>query len=651
MCLLCGKSLKGPRGLISHMAIHEIYKCNICDLAIQEIKKINNWQEHIDEHESQSGQIIKCHFCPELFIDFMSYESHLTEHFKEMTRSEAMDETPPYPSAAQNTCDMGTKHAKSAAVASSNSNDSQSGMKLRIISPLDSDIAATGEAFSPMKTEPLHTATWFPQPEIYAKPPETGLQNKKSSVKVKCHICSELLTDMKEYREHFRKVHHKTNKCKTNEMFDVANNGMSRITFRITSDVATKLHQADDHSQASVAKIVCHFCPEELPDVKSYKDHLVVHRQHAVTCGMCNMQFINKDALVNHLLNNQCSKVVKCILCSKLFTDITLYEEHMAVVHNKQIDGRPSGVDKMESPDIGNAYAIAIKSISQTNTDSAIKVENLNLDKVVNPEKRKLGKSYDDVGSEDTKSGKPSKKTRSLSNGRQQLLVCPYNCSSARRTPSELSRHMRKRHTDCKDVRCAFCDTTIRKSQIRNHLLGVHTSIKCALCDSTFSGEYCQGDIELKTHIQNSHDISVQCPLCGEMKNGQEMEPHLKDVHHLKSIGNCPVCSESKTGLIQHISGKHTNTSCTLCEKTVTGVKSFIDHIVTHQSRLCKICDVSIERTSPTNITWRCHVDKHESQCMKIIKCYFCSELFTDVNMYEEHLTGHFEQRGQSLLW
>ncbi len=649
MCLLCGKSIKGPRGLISHMATHETYKCNICDLAVKEVKKNSNnkWEKHIYEHESKSGQFIKCHFCPELFIDLMSYESHLTEHYKEMSPSEAMDETPPYPSLVQSSFDMGTTVCKSEAVASSNANDSQSkhGIKCSL---LDSEIAVTGEASSPTKTEPFHTATWFPQSETYAKPPQTNLQKKKSNVKVKCHICSELLTDMEKYREHFRKVHHKTKKCKTNKMFDVASNGMSRITFRITSDIATKPHQSNNKSQASRTK--CHFCPEVLPDAKSYKEHLVLHRQRdAVTCGMCNKQFIVKDALVNHLLNNQCSKVAKCILCSKLFTDIKSYEEHMAVLHNKEIGRRLGGIDHMESPDSGNANDITIKSISQTYSASANKVENLNLDKVVTPEKRKIQKSCDGVGLQQTKSDKPIKKTRYLSNGPRQLLVCPYNCSGTRRTPSELSRHICKQHADGKDVRCAFCDTTIRKSQIRNHLLGVHTSIKCALCDSTFSGEYCQGGRELKTHILNSHDISVQCPLCGERKNGYEMEQHLKNVHLLKSSGDCPICSEPKTGLISHVSGKHINTSCTLCEKTVPGAKNFTDHLITHQSHMCKICDVSIERTGSRNKTWQRHLDKHESQCMKIIKCYFCSELFTDVNTYEEHIMGHFEQRGQSL--
>jgi len=139
---------------------------------------------------------------------------------------------------------------------------------------------------------------------------------------------------------------------------------------------------------------------------------------------------------------------------------------------------------------------------------------------------------------------------------------CPH-CSYTTRISTDLSRHIRRTHTEETVTTCPYCAKTTKN--IKRHLQQnrcdkpeekVIISVKCDRCDKTFSSKE-----HMKRHVKRVHDkiLDVPCPHCDyKTYCNFNLRIHVTRVHEGKALKQpCPYCLQSVISLDWHLKMYH----------------------------------------------------------------------------------------------
>ena len=106
--------------------------------------------------------------------------------------------------------------------------------------------------------------------------------------------------------------------------------------------------------------------------------------------------------------------------------------------------------------------------------------------------------------------------------------ICDYQATSK----CNLSQHARNVHQKSENVICTYCNKSIQKRYIKNHIKMLHSGEQpkytCTICDhqATSKGN-------LSQHVGNVHQKSenVICTKCNKSIQKRSMTKHIKMIH------------------------------------------------------------------------------------------------------------------------
>ena len=338
----------------------------------------------------------------------------------------------------------------------------------------------------------------------------------------KCPACAKVFTKKCNMRAHFSIFHEIQ---KSNKVCNICGN-------EFISNKQLKRHMTSAHGYKS--DYHCKDCDKYFTSKTGLNTHIKqIHEKIRFSCDLCEKSFTAENTLKNHKISfHDKSKEVRCNLCEKLFSTFTQRNCHVINSHRANLDLPCETCNKI------------------FHTKASLKCH------------RKIHR------------GKAEK--------------CEQ-CESSFVTKGQLRVHVNAVHLLKKEAKCDLCNIELcTKKYLQIHLDSIHkgTTIKCELCDETFSNK-----TNLNQHKKRKHDIKTmhKCTFCDKSfavsadKRKHEImtcRPNLNQTLH-----TCEKCDKQFKyfdSLKTHIKIMHEISEpfkCSYCNKPFTRTTNLKTHI------------------------------------------------------------------------
>ena len=307
-------------------------------------------------------------------------------------------------------------------------------------------------------------------------------------------------------------------------------------------------------------------------------------------------------------------KSYECNICKKQFTNKTILQKHMVVIHD---GNKPFKCDRCEAsfkskPKL-KAHIVAVHDRKKPYRNKCAPCDEAFY------RKKDLTKHYD-----------------TIHNGMKPFKCIPCNHSFI--SKQGLEKHIVSVHDGKQPFKCDSCEASFsKKGKLKSHFEAVHERKKpnkCEFCDAAFYRK-----IYLKQHIAAIHKerTPFKCKFCGDCFTSKpELEGHLVLVHDGNKPYKCHLCDSSffnKTDLRTHIDAVHEGKK----PNSITSRNELVVQIdLVHDGKKpfkCDRCEASF--LSKSNL--RAHLENiHEGK--KPNKCEFCDAAYYRKLYLERHV-------------
>ena len=155
----------------------------------------------------------------------------------------------------------------------------------------------------------------------------------------------------------------------------------------------------------------------------------------------------------------------------------------------------------------------------------------------------------------------------------------------------DFSRHVLKRHTQSKVVKCSICEKYFsNKNHLKRHINGVHLNktSTCKICHKEYK--------QLKPHLKFFHRKvrDYECSYCEKMfQDTRLLLYHMKSIH-MGEKTKCPICKIviSMANLSRHVKELH-NQTCPYCNNKYLRT-NLSRHIREVHKKICNICKAEV---------------------------------------------------------
>lgn len=391
------------------------------------------------------------------------------------------------------------------------------------------------------------------------------------------------------------------------------------------------------------------FCPLCPPDTQEILTGLEAHikTKHAtpgLTCRICQQDFKNSAALIQHLASKKHHKCKSG--CSQTFMTTSELSAHIRLDHNagSKVPPAAASISKVETT-IPLMFPCQCGSCGKKFVNSEALQNHIRVD---HAHKYQCPSCYQGFSSSGA-----LEEHRSISHPvpKVQASVC-FPCSVCKQTfPSvgDLSRHIGAAHPQAleapvkKVYPCLSCNRTFSKmSKLTAHTDTAHPSGPvCAICRLQ-----CPSQLVLDGHVAAVHTTRAlyNCGVCNVAFASEEGLHH----HYLQSPKDAhPKCIECGLGFENDaVYATHRQTShpepprpvsppasyrCTFCDKVFKLQSGLDDHTAAKHSCTCGMCDF----ICPAEEILQEHITSAHS-------CPVCHEgVFANVDLLNEHLEDH----------
>ena len=196
---------------------------------------------------------------------------------------------------------------------------------------------------------------------------------------------------------------------------------------------------------------------------------------------------------------------------------------------------------------------------------------------------------------------------------------------------------------------CPECDRKFsNRVQLAKHS-SIHSNpvpyFRCNICEETFNSVD-----TFETHKKYHEEEKLKWKCCGKQyRSAATFQRHFKFSHNEEQTFTCEVCgrgcptrSAYYTHKQRHKEGYKERFACTLCDKSFTEKKNWINHNdVVHkgQKHLCHICGK--ETNSKHSMTT--HMKTHAPE--KTLACTYCNKKFVHSKYLRVHLRVHTKEK------
>ena len=230
-----------------------------------------------------------------------------------------------------------------------------------------------------------------------------------------------------------------------------------------------------------------------------------------------------------------------------------------------------------------------------------------------------------------------------------EIVQCPH-CNYKTRRKSNLQNHILGVH-EGEMIQCIHCDfKTRRKSSLQQHIQAVHAepTLQCPKCDYKASMKY-----NIKRHIQAKHEgpTLFPCSQCDFIsKSPPNLRKHVNAIHK-GEIFTCPHCDYSsvQNGCVKrHILTVHVGQtfSCPLCGETRKQKRSIQNHMQkVHKDNTTEVISDQCDLTYNTELN-----SIKSSHTNEIYKCPYCSYLAAREHDIQSHITTEHDINSGALI-
>ncbi|XP_064611571.1 zinc finger protein 423-like [Liolophura sinensis] len=366
-----------------------------------------------------------------------------------------------------------------------------------------------------------------------------------------------------------------------------------------------EIHMQSVHSVKPTDIYTCNYCNAPYPNLYSLHEHMrVIHKNQPCLdikypCSFCSMEFNSIELLAEHrhqkhnrMVNSpqqhkQILEAITCIQCSMVFENPATLQEHLMMVHAKNMK------EEMKTP--------AKRHKSSSGQSSS----NNNHDTTVTKHLRAA-----------LFSKSPSQNGTVTQESKPNTGVTCDQCNATFTNMEDFQCHM-KLHLGAGGGchRCSYCNKDFPTSD----LLETHTFVHF-LHQSTEYG----------------------CTSCVKIfHKPDELQKHLMDIHahHLYRCSLCKEIFDSKVNIQVHFAIKHSNEcklfKCTECGSMFRSEMEWQLHVKVSHLQIAKPFRCLFCRDSfVTEIELQCHLTTHK----KSFHCTMCSESFHVEYLLDKHL-------------
>jgi len=259
------------------------------------------------------------------------------------------------------------------------------------------------------------------------------------------------------------------------------------------------------------AKYQCDICNAQYAEKKTLKNHKTLHTGQLpkLSCENCEYQTLSRQCFYWHKKHNHVPKTYsfECKICQKLFTKVTLLNQHVRRNHQKVKDIKCKSCDK--------AFYHTANLIKHTNS------VHLGLRK----ECEICHGQFSDINRHKKRVHSHTKST--------EKIHCNV-CGKAFSNKESLDSHVQYIHTLGTNNQCEICNKMFsRIASLKKHKKSKHNSIKqdyeCPECNKQLS---CRDS--LMGHIRNIHEERKEvllCVKCNYKGRKKDLEKHINAVH------------------------------------------------------------------------------------------------------------------------
>ena len=304
-----------------------------------------------------------------------------------------------------------------------------------------------------------------------------------------------------------------------------------------------------------------------------------------IQCSQCPRVFKKKSRAISHFLGVHAEKTVPCSECPQLFATESLQRRHLRVSHGSLIQCHICGkmlkqrcvrnhMKRHEAP--GSMSASGAGRAAKSQREFTCKVP---------------GCGWKGLGQP-----KMFRHTKIVHGSHDQICTV---CSKAFAIRADLKKHFNSCHNPAsrQTVPCPHCQKLVRTSNLRRHILQVHTKggklYQCSKCNRNFHSGF-----NLRRHIEASErrgeDCSqlkpFKCPECDACYSNQRtLTHHCERVHGHPSRFPCKKCNKrfpTRRLLQEHMdSHRGERYRCNICDLSFTTSKGLRRHHLRHEVR------------------------------------------------------------------
>ena len=378
-----------------------------------------------------------------------------------------------------------------------------------------------------------------------------------------CIICRKVFNKAFLFFKHIREEHH--------EMKDERNQCQA-CSDTFADEAGLKFHCLEAH-----ADVYCEKCDR----IFNRRYHLMRHQTSChddskqgtrkFPCKRCDKEFVSKDQLKYHLLEEHDNKWVdnlQCQICGGIFYSKHDLARHERNVHNKektQICYQCTMCEKKFWSKVSLRFHQSEAHPAMLESAAAKSEEHPAVAKV--PRERNKTFSCCDVVFPSCAAWKVHlKDTHSTKGDWPDHLKCP-DCGKGFYSKGVMKHHQRLVHSQ-KNELCRLCGVAFEdRESVYNHQRKVHASEiqegvegatnECKVCKVT-----CDDPEALQDHLDESHQ-DVKCRTCDKyFSSRRKLKIHAREVHSdpNKKIHTCQLCNTDITGLNsikQHLKNAH----------------------------------------------------------------------------------------------
>ncbi|KAJ8303633.1 hypothetical protein KUTeg_020029 [Tegillarca granosa] len=465
---------------------------------------------------------------------------------------------------------------------------------------------------------------------------------------VYCHVCNKIVMGKMAYKRHIEGERHKLLLGKYRSVQNMTSlrrtaGFVNRLSLnRREKNLIVKSEKFSKRNQVEDRVYKCEYCDFVANKYADLRPHYIEkHSKHVLVCDVCDLTFISEKARKLHYASKQhqgnlekaegVTKVIKCPLCPKKFSDEGLKNFHVEVYH-----AHPSNEDQLQLKLGGPCYT------SQLYKDYFRSISHIDKsEKVTCPDKS---------------CGKELKKENMLEHLRlhsgDKPFKCRY-CSNGFISTSTLRRHIIG-HLGLQQRKCEICGKEYKKlasyrEHMQQHELEKNQAQKlmCDVCGQSF---YLKR--QLQSHMRRHGERKFKCTVEGchwtfyfATELNFHMRSHTREKPYLCDL--CGYAAATKNRLLRHSrthSGErlHHCEYCTYKAGTSTHLRRHMRIHIGCKPYKCPYCSY----TCNTHENVRKHIMKTKKHSgLFIYPCKFCSYATNAVSEFKSHLM--FQHAGQ----